>query len=78
MNSDLKERFENRILLFDLTSAIKWGKIQGQAELIGKPMSLIDGMISATAIVHDLILVIRNTTDMEYSGATLINPWDLL
>ena len=78
VNSDLKERFENRILLFDLTSAIKWGEIQGQAELIGKPMSLIDGMISATAIVHDLILVTRNTTDIEYSGATLINPWDLL
>jgi len=75
VNSDLRERFKNRILDFDLIAATKWGEIQGKAELVGKPMSLIDGLISATGIAKDLIVVTRNTKDMEQSGVLLINPW---
>jgi len=75
VNSDLCERFKNRIINLDLAVATKWGEIQGQAELAGRPMSLIDGLISATGISYDLIVVTRNTTDMEQSGVSLINPW---
>lgn len=75
VNSDLRERFKNRIIDFDLISATKWGEVQGRAELAGKPMSLIDGLISATGIAKDLIVVTRNIKDMEQSGASLLNPW---
>ncbi|MCK5330926.1 MAG: type II toxin-antitoxin system VapC family toxin [Candidatus Marinimicrobia bacterium] len=75
VNSNLRERFKNRIINFDLVVATKWGEIQGQAELAGKPMSLIDGLISATGIAYDLIVVTRNTKDMEQSGVSLVNPW---
>ena len=75
VNSDLRERFKNRILNFDLTAATKWGELQGKAELAGKPMSLIDGLIAATGLVNDLIVVTRNTKDMEQSGVSLFNPW---
>jgi predicted nucleic acid-binding protein len=75
VNSDLRERFKNRIINLDLVVATKWGKIQGKAELAGKPMSLIDGLISATGIAYDLIVVTRNTKDMEQSSVSLLNPW---
>jgi len=75
VNSDLRERFKNRILDFDLKSATKWGEIQGQAEIVGRPMPLIDGLIAATAISNDLIVVTRNVKDMEQSGVTLFDPW---
>ena len=75
VNSDLRERFKNRIINLDLVVATKWGEIQGKAELAGKPMSLIDGLISATGIANDLIVVTRNTKDMEQSGVSLLNPW---
>ena len=75
VNSDLRERFKNRIINLDLVVATKWGEIQGKAELAGKPMSLIDGLISATGIVYDLIVVTRNTKDMEQSSVSLLNPW---
>lgn len=75
VNSDLRERFNGRIINFDLDAATKWGEVQGKAELEGKPMSLIDGLISATGIAYDLIIVTRNTKDMEQSGVTLLNPW---
>jgi len=75
VNSDLCIRFKNRILDLDLEVSTKWGQIQGKAEQVGKPMPLIDGLIAATALSHDLIVVTRNTKDMEQSGVTLINPW---
>ncbi len=75
VEKDLKERFENRILSVDLEVAEAWGKIQGKAELAGKPMPTIDGLIAATGQANDLVVVTRNTIDMEQSGVSLINPW---
>ncbi|ACP22946.1 putative Yle-like protein (plasmid) [Sinorhizobium fredii NGR234] len=36
----------------------------------------IDGLIAATAIVHDLILVTCNVKDFEDTDASVINPWE--
>jgi len=73
---ELKERFENRIIDIDLKVAKVWGEIQGQAELKGCPMPAIDSLIAATGAAHDLIVVTRNTSDMEQSGVSLLNPWE--
>lgn len=72
---DLRERFAGRILDFTLPIAEKWGEVQGIAESVGRPLSLIDGFIAATAIVNDMILVTRNVKDMGASGVKLLNPW---
>ena len=72
---DLKERFHKRILNYDLQTAVIWAKIQAHAELSGKAMPAIDGLIAATGLSYDLAVVTRNTADMEMSGVTLINPW---
>ncbi len=76
VDHDLKERFNNRILDFDLKSATVWGKIQAHSEMQGKSMPVIDGQIAATGIRYDLIVVTRNLKDIKVSGATLLNPWD--
>ena len=76
VNSDLTERFNNKILSFDLRAAAVWGKIQARSELSGKTMPIMDGLIAASAISHELTVVTRNISDMEFSGALLINPWD--
>lgn len=73
---DLEERFQNRILDFDLQTAVIWGRIQAHSELSGKAMPAIDGLIAATGLSYDLAVVTRNSTDMEISGVTLINPWE--
>lgn len=72
---DLEERFQNRILDFDLQTAVVWGRIQAHSELSGKAMPAIDGLIAATGLSYDLAVVTRNSTDIEMSGVTLINPW---
>jgi predicted nucleic acid-binding protein len=75
VNCDLKERFKDRIINFDLQVATIWGKIQARSESAGKALPAIDGMIAATGIANDLIIVTRNTSDMEISGASLLDPW---
>jgi len=75
VNCDLKERFKNRIFNFDLQTATIWGKIQARSESAGKAMPAIDGMIAATGIANDLIIVTRNTSDTKISGASLLDPW---
>lgn len=76
VNFDLKERFKNRIINFDIETATTWGKIQAQSEIMGKAMPAIDGQIAATGICYNLIVVTRNTSDMEISGVSLHNPWE--
>ena len=36
-----------------------------------------DALIAATALVHDLTVVTRNTRDFAFSGAPVLNPWEL-
>jgi predicted nucleic acid-binding protein len=75
VNQDLKNRFNNRILNINLEEVIKWGEILAFAENNGKPLPAIDSLIAATALVHNLSVVTRNTQDMEGTGVEVINPW---
>lgn len=34
-----------------------------------------DALIAATALVHGMIVVTRNTADFEPMGTTVVNPW---
>lgn len=34
-----------------------------------------DGLIAATALVHNLIMATRNTKDFQGTGVQLLNPW---
>ncbi len=53
-----------------------WGKIQGSAELEGKPMPAIDSLIAATGLFFNLTVVTRNISDMQQSKVVLLNPWE--
>jgi predicted nucleic acid-binding protein len=72
VNEELKERFKNRILDFDLKTATVWGKVQARSELSGKAMPAIDGQIAATGISYDITVVTKNTSDMVGSGVSLL------
>ncbi len=75
VEEDLKQRFEGRIVPIDLDVSVKWGALQGAAELRGKPMPAIDGLIAVSGLVHNCIVVTRNVADMAQSTAELLNPW---
>ncbi len=39
------------------------------------PRPIRDALIAATALVHELTVVTRNTTDFEPTGARVFDPW---
>lgn len=75
VTNDLKKRFSNRIIHFDLGSATVWGRVQAKSEQEGKTLPAIDGMIASIGIAHGLTVVTRNISDMAASGVYLYNPW---
>jgi predicted nucleic acid-binding protein len=75
VKEDLNHRFKNRVLNINMEEVNRWGKILATAEKNGKPLPAIDSLIAATAQVHDLTVVTRNTQDMKGSGVEVIDPW---
>ena len=72
---DLAARFEGRIVDVDRTVAERWGAISGVSESRGTPLPVIDALLAASALVHGLEVVTRNTADLERCGARCVNPW---
>jgi toxin FitB len=68
----LRELHRETILPVTEAVALEWGRLSAE-----RSRNTADGLIAATARVHDLILVTRNVADFEDSGVSIINPWDL-
>lgn len=67
----LRHDHGGRILPITDQIAVEWGRIAAQ-----RPRGDVDGLIAATALVHDLIVVTRNIGDFDDTGVSVINPWD--
>jgi len=76
LEQDLTERFAGRILPVDAGIALTWGRLQGEAERLGTKLPVIDALLTATAIVHDLTIATRNVADFVRCGAAIVNPWE--
>ena len=76
VENDLKKRFKHRIIDIDMAVVTRWGRVQGIAELAGRPMPTIDGLIAVSGLVHGCTVVTRNISDMRQSGVELLNPWE--
>lgn len=68
--------FGGRVLPVTQAIAERWGVIEAQRQNVGRPLGVPDGLIAATALEHDLILVTRNVKDFVGLGLTILNPWD--
>lgn len=69
---DLPKYFLGRLLGVDAQIADRWGRLQASA---GRTLPVVDAMLAATALQHDLTLVTRNVKDFEGLGVPLDNPW---
>lgn len=59
-----------RILMVDLEIAEEWAHLN-----VPNPLATIDGLLAATAKVHNLTLVTRNVSDVARTGVPLFDPW---
>ena len=63
-------QFSERILAVDEVVADRWGHMASI-----RPAPVIDSLLAATAVVHNLKLVTRNVSDVEGLGADVLNPF---
>lgn len=72
----LEQRFAGRILPLSNAVVRRWGIISGHIRRdSGHPPPVIDAMLAATAVEHQLCLVTRNVKDVAGSGAEIFSPW---
>jgi predicted nucleic acid-binding protein len=62
--------FSDSILPFDEDAAHVWGRLR-----VPHPENSLDKQIAATALIHDLIVVTRNSAHYQLTGVTVLNPF---
>ena len=65
----LASDFAERALPVDARVADRWGNLN-----VPDPIPTVDGLLAATALEHDLILVTRNARDVERTGVQFLDP----
>lgn len=62
--------YGQRLLQVDKATATLWGQLSAD-----RTRAVIDTLLAATAIIHNLTLVTRNTRDVAGLPVKLLNPW---
>jgi predicted nucleic acid-binding protein len=70
IDNQILPRFEGRILPIDTAVAQRCAKLH-----VPDPRAERDALIAATALVHGMTIVTRNTADFEPTGVQIFNPW---
>ena len=73
---DLQARFSGRIMPIDAPIADRWGLLAAEAKVRGKGLSVVDGLLAATALHYNLTIVSRNVNAFANTHALLLNPWE--
>jgi toxin FitB len=66
----LETHYADRILPITAEITDRWGRLNPN-----QPLPVSDGLIAATALVHQHTVVTRNRADFERSGANTLNPF---
>ena len=68
---EIERNLADRVLPVSRDIADMWGELG-----IPDPVPDVDGLIAATALVHDLTIVTRNVGDFERTGVRTLNPFE--
>jgi predicted nucleic acid-binding protein len=62
--------FDDRVIPITIEVAERWAALN-----VPDPVPIVDGLLAATALERDLVLVTRNTADVERTGVAVVNPF---
>jgi toxin FitB len=68
--SQLVDSYGDRLVPITERIAQAWGRLN----VLG-PVPVVDGLMAATALVHDWTLVTRNVSDVQSTRVRLLNPF---
>jgi hypothetical protein len=69
--TQVNKSFADRILSIDQEVADTWGRMGA-----GRPLATIDALLAATAKVHGMTFVTRNSSDVAGIGVDVLNPFE--
>ena len=72
--TEVEATFDDRLLPLSREVLKTWGQLCGTHEAQGRRWPVIDSLLAATALFHDLTIVTRNTADFPPEVRTF-NPW---
>ena len=67
----LRSEFADRLLPVSTAVAERWGRLNAE-----QPLPVVDGLLAATALEHDLTFVTRESGSFASHGVRILNPWD--
>jgi predicted nucleic acid-binding protein len=67
---ELVRSHASRVLPVDAAVADRWGRLN-----VPDPLSAVDGLLAATALVHALTLVTRNVRHIRRTGVRHVDPF---
>ncbi len=74
-NSNIRPRFESRIVAFDERAAEHYAVIEAAMRKSGRAISAFDCQIAAIAAAHGLSVATRDVQPFRDAGVDVINPW---
>ncbi len=77
--AELERWFEQGVgriqcLAWDSAVGLRWAQLLADLRRRGRPMSIKDSLIAATALAHDLALVTLNQRDFKPAQVRLVDP----
>jgi toxin FitB len=77
----LEEWFETVVetidcIPWDAMISQRWASLVVELKRKGKAVPLLDGMIAATALQHNLVVATRNIRDFQKTGVKTLNPFE--
>ncbi len=66
----LEQKYAERVLPVTAAVAEQWGRLSAI-----RPLSTVDSLLAATALVHDLTLVTRDISAVAHTGVKVLNPF---
>jgi predicted nucleic acid-binding protein len=78
--SELERWFERGVgrihcLPWDSAVGLRWAQLLADLRRQGRPMSIKDSLIAASALAHDVSLVTLNRRDFEPAQVSLVDPF---
>ena len=75
LGAEIQARFAGRILPVDTAVMERWAQLQVVTRKAGRRLPVMDSLIAATALTHNLTLATRNIADFKAAHVALIDPW---
>ena len=74
--TEIEGDFGDRTIDLDTAVLKAWGKLYATQVANGFNMGILDSLLAATALVHDLTVATRNTSDFP-PEVKAVNPWEI-